>query len=277
MNDKVFIVCIAKNENNYIDEWINYHLNLGVDKIILIQDDWEYDLSKYGDKIITLKSTGHPQIPVYTKIALNLIQQKLCKYCMFIDVDEFFTFRKKFIGKTIYEILELYNNKYNFKSLILPWKIFGNNNLEKVENSNYSVIKRFTKCAKDFGTCVGDETNINQRNNNLYKSILNIHNINSYIQSNVHFWSYIDNIRQDGKIDNKPNFKDCINDDLIDIYFSHYYCKTKEELMNKPLDPVALDAFKNVDNRVKDRLNPLWNRNEIDNFDVLNIFNYYKN
>lgn len=32
---KTALVCIAKNEDNYIDEWIEYHLMLGFDRIFV--------------------------------------------------------------------------------------------------------------------------------------------------------------------------------------------------------------------------------------------------
>ena len=32
---KVGIAAIAKNEDNYIDEWIKYHLKLGIDQIMV--------------------------------------------------------------------------------------------------------------------------------------------------------------------------------------------------------------------------------------------------
>ena len=32
---KVALVCIAKNEDNYIQEWINYNLKLGFDKTLV--------------------------------------------------------------------------------------------------------------------------------------------------------------------------------------------------------------------------------------------------
>ena len=40
----VALVCIAKNEDNYIEEWVNYHLKLGFDKIFIYQNDWRTSL-----------------------------------------------------------------------------------------------------------------------------------------------------------------------------------------------------------------------------------------
>ncbi len=39
---KTALVCIAKNEDYYIDEWIKYHLKLGFSDIHVYQNDWRY-------------------------------------------------------------------------------------------------------------------------------------------------------------------------------------------------------------------------------------------
>ena len=36
------IICVAKDEDHYIDEWIEYHLKLGFDAIYIIQNQWKY-------------------------------------------------------------------------------------------------------------------------------------------------------------------------------------------------------------------------------------------
>lgn len=49
---KVAIVAIAKNEHSYLDEWLKYHTELGVDKFFIVNnndipagDEYEYDVS----------------------------------------------------------------------------------------------------------------------------------------------------------------------------------------------------------------------------------------
>ena len=40
---KVALVCIAKNEDLYIDEWIDYHFKLGFDEIFVYQNNWRFN------------------------------------------------------------------------------------------------------------------------------------------------------------------------------------------------------------------------------------------
>jgi hypothetical protein len=37
---KIALVCIAKEEDLYIQEWIDYHLKLGFDDIHIFQNNW---------------------------------------------------------------------------------------------------------------------------------------------------------------------------------------------------------------------------------------------
>jgi len=37
------LVCIAKNEDHYIEEWIAYHLKLGFDHIFIYAYNWEFE------------------------------------------------------------------------------------------------------------------------------------------------------------------------------------------------------------------------------------------
>lgn len=50
---KKAIICIAKNEDLYIDEWIQYHLKIGFDRVFVYQNNWRYigDKNVYADKV----------------------------------------------------------------------------------------------------------------------------------------------------------------------------------------------------------------------------------
>ena len=46
MVTKTALACIAKNEDMYIDEWIEYHLKIGFDKIFIFCDYWKHTFKK---------------------------------------------------------------------------------------------------------------------------------------------------------------------------------------------------------------------------------------
>ena len=145
--------------------------------------------------------------------------------------------------------------------------MFGDNNLETVENNNYSVIDRFTKCAKDFGDC---------GRNTYYKCVINLKRCKRDIKMRVH--SCDDTmIIQDGTSHVGDRFTESFLDNNIDVYIAHYYCKTKSEFYNNKINTDAANkTFGNIDNIMKDRFNPLWNRNDIENLDVYNINRFKK-
>ena len=55
MLNEASIVCIAKNEESFINEWIYYHIKLGFSKIIIYDNSDNYSLNylKNALKIIT--------------------------------------------------------------------------------------------------------------------------------------------------------------------------------------------------------------------------------
>lgn len=55
MNDTLCIFTVIKNEHEYLDEWIKYHLELGIDHIFIFEDidsDTHKEITdKYGDRV----------------------------------------------------------------------------------------------------------------------------------------------------------------------------------------------------------------------------------
>jgi len=138
---KVCIICISKNEDNYINEWINYHLNLGFDNIIICNNDNEYKEINI-DKVINLNySKVNPiQVKAYTN-TFNKYKDKY-DWILFIDCDEFVVLEDKY--KNIKDFLSDLIFK-NADIIRLHWKIFsGGSNIDVIDN-NYEVMNRFTE------------------------------------------------------------------------------------------------------------------------------------
>ena len=53
----IHILSMIKDEQRYLDAWIEYHLNIGVDKFVLYEDysSSPHDVSKWGDKVVLLR------------------------------------------------------------------------------------------------------------------------------------------------------------------------------------------------------------------------------
>ena len=72
MNNTSCILTVIKNEHEYLDEWIKYHLDLGINHIFIFEDidsDSHKEIcDKYGDKV-SLNSI---------EIVLDEIDKKKC-------------------------------------------------------------------------------------------------------------------------------------------------------------------------------------------------------
>jgi hypothetical protein len=199
---KISLVCIAKNEDNYIQEWINYHLKLGFDNIFIYENDWD-------SKIENHKVTKYPvvgvkqQIPVYNEFISK--HKNSYDWAAFLDVDEFLVLKKH---KTIHEFIEDYKDN---DSIGVNWVLFGDNNLTK--SDDYGMINRFTMRQ-------------NSPNHHI-KSIINLKNA-GYMSVHNHSGKCVDTNYK--RIDNSPfNYNGPI--DVAQI--NHYFCKTKDEFIEK--------------------------------------------
>lgn len=145
--DKVIVVMIVKNEMRYLREFVDYHLDLGFDQIV-IGDNNDVDGERYDGlladfisedkvKIINLRGLQGVQ-----KIFYNAIKEHVkYEWAAFIDTDEFITFSdlgKKIFGNNIKNFLTSRSYVTAYK---LNWRIYGDNGHILYENK--PVLERF--------------------------------------------------------------------------------------------------------------------------------------
>lgn len=130
---KTAICCIAKNEERYIHEWVDYHLKLGFDKIYIYCDDWQCPLTNSERvQVFHLPEIIAPQMPAYNHFLDSY--SKGYDYVMFLDVDEFL------VLKNHSSVQEFLNGKT--ESIGINWVLFGDNGLS--DDGSEGVLKRFT-------------------------------------------------------------------------------------------------------------------------------------
>jgi hypothetical protein len=200
---KVALVCIAKNEDNYIEEWYNYHKKIGFDHIFIYQNNWRCTLEK--EDITKIEFDG---IAVQTNAYNNFLETYKNDYdwVAFFDVDEFLVLHK---NNNIKEYLFNYDNS---DAIAINWLLFGDNNINKIDN-NYKVVDRFTK-----------------RQNSINQHIKTIVKLNRNIIMNVHSPANSNWIDSNSKISNGPfNIEGTIDK----IQLNHYFTKTLPEFLEK--------------------------------------------
>ena len=140
---KVCIVAIAKNENLYINEWIEHHLNIGFDHIYICDNNNENgerisDVVN-NEKVTIINYIGFKGIQPIAYTNCFIKYRSECDWIAFIDIDEFIILDNKY--KSIKDFIS--DPMFKEASIIrLHWKVFsGGTELEA--NENYRVIDRF--------------------------------------------------------------------------------------------------------------------------------------
>lgn len=215
---KSALICIAKDEDHYIDEWALYHLKLGFEKIFVYQNNWRYSgnvLQKYRNEIELIEFDGEKmQMRAYNDFIDN--QYSNYDFAAFIDVDEFICLKQH------NNINSFFDGYLDFYGLGINWRCFGDNNLIEVIDNNYSLIDRFTKCEKNLDRHIKTILNLNKSKNMFY--FVNPHFVDMSMRYNV-----IVDVSKQRYINGPWNYNAI--DDSAQI--NHYTCKTISEFKNK--------------------------------------------
>ena len=152
-NKDIALCIIAKNENLYIKEFVEYYKNLGIKKMYLYDnndingENFNGILNGYIDsefvKIINIRGKSEIQILAYN----HCYQKNLNKYSwfLFLDVDEYLHIKN---NKTLLNFL--FDNRFlNCNSIFINYREYGDSDLLKYDNR--SIFKRFTKSR--YGIC----------------------------------------------------------------------------------------------------------------------------
>lgn len=199
---KTALVCVAKNEANYIDEWIAYHLKIGFDDIHIIQNNWRHENKTQSASYHIIDGYGK-QVDSY-RWFLNEFRKRY-DWIAFFDVDEFLVLKKHI------RVSDFLCDYSDYAAVSINWMLFGDNNLT-FDGVNYSVLKRFIMRAERPDKLV--KTIVNT----VFDSEIELHNISI------------------GSVD--PSLRQVIGSDnlqaSVDIaQLNHYFCKTRQEFEEK--------------------------------------------
>lgn len=150
---KTAICVLIKDENDYLDEWIDYHLNLGIDEIFLYEDYESIShldiVEPYGNRVhlnsidIMFNSDDISNNIPYTGERVQVllfdwfpnVYRNDFDWILFIDLDEFLILKKP-----LHDLLNEYDDK---SAIYLRWKWYGaSGHINKPEGK---VMDNFTK------------------------------------------------------------------------------------------------------------------------------------
>lgn len=140
MNNNDAVICaIVKNEELYIEEFIQYHFKLGFSKIYIYDNNktpctMSFLTNKYPDIIIVDYPGREQQLKAYNHFIETHGNKH--KWCAFIDIDEFIVLKQH------QNIVALLEKHCISGALCLNWYFFGSNGHSDYEPK--PVLQRFT-------------------------------------------------------------------------------------------------------------------------------------
>jgi len=133
------LIAIAKCESQYIKEWIDHHLSVGFDTIIVADNDDELLLSGYSsDRVIIEDFTGVEGVQVRAYSQLFQRYRKDYDWIFFCDIDEFLIIED---GRDVNTFLSSFPQDVD--TIRLNCKHFTDNDELDVIDGDYSVLTRF--------------------------------------------------------------------------------------------------------------------------------------
>lgn len=229
---KFCLFTIVKNEHRFLDEWLIYHLNFGIDHIFVFEDigsDSHSSIcSKYNNvecnsvlslyssdtdrnSIIRDKENHVPRLQVryMYKILSTLYDYD---WVIYLDVDEFLTFQ--YNNSSLCNIFQQY---CEYDNLVLQWMNFNANS--HILRPIGSVIESYTKeCDIHIGNWVYPFT--------CTKLAFNMHRWNRSIICNMH-------LPKNGRWCKTDFSSDITNIAYDKIYVRHYITKSFEDYCHK--------------------------------------------
>lgn len=209
--------CIVKDENEYLEEWIRYHLHIGVEHFFIYDNGsaipvketiHELGLTEFVTVIYYPGKNKH--VSAYSNCLKTF--GKSSQWIAYIDVDEFIV--PKNANHSLPEFLLDYEG---YGGLGVNWLIFGSSGHTK--RTHQPQLESFTFRSEPVFSP-----------NNHIKSIVQPKYVKSAFKS--HCFRYIDG-------------KKCVNENLLEIkesfsensvskiQLNHYYCRSLEEYHNK--------------------------------------------
>lgn len=234
---KVIAICMVKNEEAYLLEWIAYHRIMGVDGFLIFDND---STDKTPEILSALHQTGtvcavpwptvHPyekqQISAFANGLRALQAAKASEWAGFLDVDEFYVSRRHgTLTKAMRKmpVADAYH---------LTWLFYGSSNLEKWTKE--LTIERFLqRAAREHGK------------NWLSKPLMNLSSVTGHFHHphNVKMREGSAYLLPDGTVfpgdlpqrntEAAKNLAAAKSNSMDELCIHHYAVRSKEEFVNK--------------------------------------------
>jgi hypothetical protein len=232
---RLSVMAIFKNEELYLEEWLQYHIKEGINHFYLYSNDENMEkykfLDKYQDKItlipwINIISTTYSTVQrdAYTHCIKNYINEY--DFLLMLDIDEFIVPLLK--NKKVIDIVNKLD-KNKVKAVKIQRYNFGSDGHIKKPLGN--VMQNYKKHEK---ICSSYKAMANSKYIDTMQIYYGVHDHPYTDEEGIVYNSYF---KYDEDNDNNtyigPN--SCTNDSIneIPLVINHYYTKSQEEYLNR--------------------------------------------
>lgn len=153
MKKKIALVTMAKEEDLYLQEWIDYHLKIGFDDIFIYQNNWRFSKPIKHEQVHFMEWDVDSTTTVMRDNPWEWNRHAMCyttfgqthyeKYdwAAFFDVDCFLDLKqvdnvKDFISEF---------DKLSQRQVAINFAMYGDSGITEFNENNTSVLERFTK------------------------------------------------------------------------------------------------------------------------------------
>lgn len=165
---KVALTAIARHENKYLKEWIDFYQKMGINHIFLGDNNDTNDTEDiqslidsigYQDFVTVINKRKDPNVPQTVDFQTNFYKQVYDNYghdfdwMCFFDIDEFLEILPQFCNNDINQYIEkslsVCKNNYNVdaEQIMVGWLIYNDNNRLFYEDK--PVQERFTQLSEN--------------------------------------------------------------------------------------------------------------------------------
>jgi len=150
---KIALVTMAKDEDYYLQEWIDYHLKLQFDDIFIYQNNWRFKNQIQNDKVKFLEWDVDSTVPLPGQKTWEWNRHSQCygqfgkdyhdqyEWAAFLDVDCFLCLKKT---NSVVEFISEFEHLPQ-QQVIINFAWFGDNNISEFDENYTSLLERFTK------------------------------------------------------------------------------------------------------------------------------------
>lgn len=233
---EIAICAVAKNEEEYIEEWVEHHLKIGIEKIYLYDNN--DDAGKLEKVLKNYVNQGLVEIidcsamkPVQRWAYQHFVRtnRKLIRWGAFIDIDEFIELNEH---TSIVPFLEMFTHA---QLIVLSWLGFGANN--EIWKSTDGVKSRFPTAATIEQIYAPFPLHV--------KSIVRLQKVKKFSSPHVPSFKVIKHRQAYNAAGEKVNVtstKPFMFPTYKSAYIKHYFTKSYEEWLEKISRGLADDA-----------------------------------